>query len=102
MNPFGVSDKNINMIVEVCKKHTIEKIVIYGSRARGDYSRTSDIDIAIYADNLSSKDMNLLRYEISELDIIYKMDIVHVKTLEKHGLIEAIEKEGKVIFASNV
>ncbi|MBB6495997.1 nucleotidyltransferase domain-containing protein [Methanococcus maripaludis] len=46
---FGIDDLKLKSIVEVIKKYSVEKAVIFGSRARGDYKNTSDIDIAIYS-----------------------------------------------------
>lgn len=42
----------IKMIVvqEICllaKKYNVEKVVLFGSRARGDYRRVSDIDLGV-------------------------------------------------------
>ena len=35
-------------IIEIAKKNKIEKIVLFGSRARGDNQPKSDIDLAVY------------------------------------------------------
>jgi len=96
---FGLKEEQLQSIVEVIRKvEKIEKAIIFGSRARGDYQKTSDIDIAIYAPEISSLELNLLRDELEQLDIIYKIDVVDFFNISKQGLIENIKEEGKVIY----
>ncbi|MBA2864042.1 nucleotidyltransferase family protein [Methanococcus maripaludis] len=91
---FGIDDLKLKSIVDVIKKYSVEKAVIFGSRARGDYKNTSDIDIAIYSKDLSDKEINLLTNELYELDIIYKIDLLEYYRLSKNSLKEKIELEG--------
>ena len=44
---FGLDEKLIESIRNISKKYPKNKFVVFGSRARGDYKTTSDIDIAI-------------------------------------------------------
>ena len=46
---YGFSKEIFYIIIDVFKKYSyaIEKVILFGSRARGDFKRTSDIDIAI-------------------------------------------------------
>jgi len=48
MGETGISLQVIDEIVTLAQKHNIEKVVLFGSRARGDYHRASDIDLAVY------------------------------------------------------
>ena len=91
---FGIDDLKLKAIVDVIKKYSVEKAVIFGSRARGDYKNTSDIDIAIYSKELSDKEINLLTNELYELDVIYKIDLLEYYRLSKNSLKEKIELEG--------
>ncbi len=53
------------------------KIVLFGSRARGDFVNTSDVDIGIIiGKNFDGKKLVLLREFIEELNIPYKVEIV--------------------------
>lgn len=47
---LNLDETIINEIIKICKKHeNIEKVLIFGSRARGDNDLKSDIDLAIYS-----------------------------------------------------
>lgn len=96
---YGLRDEQLTVIVETIKTFArIERAVIFGSRARGDYKSTSDIDIAIYGRDLTSTEVNLLRDNLEQLDIIYKFDVVDVYKLTKQKLVENIEQEGIEIY----
>lgn len=41
----GIKQKVIQEILQLAKKNKVEKVVLFGSRARGDYKERSDIDL---------------------------------------------------------
>lgn len=43
----GISKEVLREIRELAVQHQITKVILFGSRARGDYKRTSDIDLAV-------------------------------------------------------
>lgn len=51
MNNTGIKPKVIEEIRTFARKYNIDKVILFGSRARGDYRRTSDIDLAIGENN---------------------------------------------------
>lgn len=99
MNVTGVSDALWDMIINVCTSFSsVKRIIVYGSRARGDYRTGSDIDIAIDAPNMTDAEFSRLWNSLDDLPIIYTMDIVHLQGLKNQPLLEAIAKEGRVIW----
>lgn len=44
----GVDSLVWKEIAEFAKKYNIQKVILFGSRSRGDYHKTSDIDLAVY------------------------------------------------------
>ncbi len=79
----------------------IDKVVIFGSRARGDCGEKSDIDICVYSLEMSDEEFRDLRYEINELPILYKIDIVHFEKINDK-LRENILRDGKLFFVKQV
>lgn len=73
----------------------IDKVVIFGSRARGTCKEKSDIDICIYSLEMSDEEFRDIRYEIAELPILYHIDIVHFQKIDDR-LRENILRDGKL------
>jgi hypothetical protein len=91
---FGLTEEIYNKIKEIIKKFNKYQFKIFGSRARGDYKKNSDIDIAVYGE-ITKEDAFSILNEFDLLDTSYSIDIVFVKDLEKQELIKEIEKYGK-------
>lgn len=76
----------------------IDRVVIFGSRARGEYKKISDIDICIYGSEMSSMDINLVEDELKQLNTPLDFDIVHFERISKEALKCNIEREGVQIY----
>ncbi len=100
MNKFGLSKNNFNKILSVVNKYPY-KFYIFGSRARGDYKKTSDIDIAIKG-KVSAKERAKIWLDFEELDIIYFIDIIYISDIKKKELLRNIEIEGVLINDSEI
>lgn len=71
----GISDRVIGEIQELAKKHDIGKVILFGSRARGDFHKTSDIDLAVsgghipaFALDVDEQTWTLLSFDVVNLD----------------------------------
>ena len=69
------------------------EVYLFGSRARGDASPASDIDLAIVSDQDLSEDLAILREILEESLLPHKVDLVDLK--HAPYLREKVEKEGK-------
>lgn len=94
-------DDVLNQIREVSCNYNIEKVVLFGSRARGDNSEVSDYDIAVYENILSCKDRANFLDDIDELETLKKIDIVFVDDSLEKDFLENIQKEGVTIYEQN-
>lgn len=53
------------------------KIIVFGSRVRGDSCNTSDVDIGLIPDGeIDKKKLLMLKEKIEDLNIPYKVEIV--------------------------
>ncbi len=84
--------EKIQKIVNELKKYTNE-VYLFGSRARGDNLKNSDIDIAINV-NLSFREKRKLKEKIDKLAGIYSVDLVFLDEIN-NDLKSKILKEGK-------
>ena len=90
---YGLSKEVYDKIKKVIENNKEYKIVLFGSRARGDYKETSDIDLAVL-NNISRDEQYRIMNEIDMLEIAYKVDIVFVDSNTKAELIESIKRDG--------
>lgn len=74
----------------------IDKVEVFGSRARGDNKLKSDIDLCVYSLQMSREEFRDLRHEINELPILYYIDIVHFEKISD-ALKENILRDGKLL-----
>jgi predicted nucleotidyltransferase len=98
---FGLSDEDINKINNILKEYPIEKAIIFGSRAKGNYKDGSDIDLAILAD-IKFKELLEIKVRYDELFIPYKLDIIDYKKIKSKELKEHIKRVGKVFYAKSI
>ncbi len=90
---YGLESEVIEQILNIIKKYDEYSFKIFGSRARGDYKKTSDIDIAIF-ENVDEEKEYEIRNEFDKLNIIYKIDLVFVTKKTKKELLNSIKKDG--------
>ena len=102
-NNFGITEKSYALIQETLKKFPeIEKAIIFGCRAMGNYKRGSDIDLVITGrDATGLTALNLSSLLNEELPIPYKFDIISYNQINNKELKKHIDTEGK-IFLKNL
>jgi predicted nucleotidyltransferase len=72
-----------SLIIEFFKEENVI-VILFGSRARGDYSRVSDIDIGILPKNrLDRKKLVLLKEKIDNLNFPYTVDVVDLSKVSE-------------------
>ncbi len=88
----GLGDNLINEIKTMAENYGVDKLVLFGSRARGDYKIKSDIDLAFYGGDSSGfivcldEDVNtLLRFDVVDLNRPIDKDLR--KSIEREGII---------------
>lgn len=83
------------------KRKEIEKIVLFGSRARDDFKESSDIDIAVFGKSWTDTDINITKDELEQnINIPLKFDLINYYSIKKGALKERICQEGRVIYES--
>lgn len=75
--PYGLTEEEIKGIVDVLADDPkVEELILFGSRAKGNYSSGSDIDIAMIGKNLRLNDISKALVSLDELYLPYKLDLV--------------------------
>ena len=90
----GIKSKVLQEIVQLAKENCIEKVILFGSRARGDFKERSDIDLAFHGGNSTN-----FILDVDELtSILLEYDIVDLDKPVRKELLESIKNEGVVLY----
>ena len=96
---FGLTEDLIQKINQVFDSNEkIESVLIYGSRAKGNYREGSDIDLTLKGPRLDHKDLIDTSRKIDELNLPYLFDISISQNLDNPDLIDHIKRIGKVFY----
>jgi predicted nucleotidyltransferase len=96
---FGLSDIDIEKIKNVFGRFPqIEQVIIYGSRAMGNYRPNSDIDLTVKGLSISLDILNKITQNLDDLLLPYLIDISNFKQLDNPEFINHIERVGKVFY----
>ncbi|MCD6584476.1 MAG: nucleotidyltransferase domain-containing protein [Desulfobacteraceae bacterium] len=96
---FGLREEIIQQINDVFAKYLqIEKAVLYGSRAKGNFKNGSDIDLTLKGVGLNLSVINSLLNELDDLLLPYTFDVSVFNQISNVDLIEHIERVGKVFY----
>ena len=97
-----MDDRVLSQINPIFKKYgEIERVVLYGSRAKGNYKPGSDYDITLIGNNISLNILNKISLDIDDLLLPYKFDISIFNHIENIELIEHINRVGIIIFSKD-
>lgn len=95
---YGSSDsirpELLQEIIRYAKQYDVKRLILFGSRARGDYKRTSDIDLAFCGGDASSFTLSVSE----DTDTLLKFDIVNLDKAVQPELLESIQKEGVLLY----
>ncbi len=95
---YGIRINLYNEIINVIKEFGANKIILFGSRARGDFKESSDIDIAIEFLNNNKDNFIKIQTKLEDLNTLYKFDIVDFNSLKEDKFKKEILKDGIVIY----
>lgn len=96
---FGLKQETIGKINSVFAKYPeVEEVVIYGSRAKGNYRNGSDIDITLKGEQLTSQILSRISSDIDDLNTPYMFDISIFHKLHSQDFIEHIIRVGQIFY----
>lgn len=94
MNDFGIGESVLNEIRVLAEKHEIDKVILFGSRARGDNWEKSDIDLAVLGG-----DFNQFSLDVDEETSTLRLfDFVNLSGWVSPALLSEIKKDGIVLY----
>jgi predicted nucleotidyltransferase len=94
---FGISSKNIEILNSVFKKFPqVKRVIIYGSRAKGNFRKNSDVDLVITNSEIDRHDIGKILSEIDDSNFPYLVDLQVLNTIKNRELLDHINRVGKI------
>lgn len=100
--PFGIDNKDVELIVEVLKSNNKVSIaILFGSRALGSFEPGSDVDIAVNGAEIKLNDIIDLKISLDDLSLPFKFDIINLNRISEPALLDHINRVGIDLFKEN-
>ena len=99
---YGLKTSDIERIKSVFANYSeIDKVILYGSRAKGNYQNSSDIDLSIVGDIDLDK---ILKIETILVDLLlpYHIALCVLKKIENSDLLDHINRVGVVFYKNSI
>ena len=94
MPSYGLREDVLSFIRDSAQQNDMEEVILFGSRARGDFSEKSDIDLAVRGNGVH-------RYE-EALDewcpTLLRFDFVNLASNPSEALTTRIQEEGVTLY----
>ncbi len=96
---FGLSDTVIKELQDVFRRYAnIEKVLIFGSRSKGNYRAGSDIDLAVIGKDIDYNQLLNILCEIDDLELLYSVDLLDYQKKKGTPIDDHIDRVGQVFY----
>ncbi|MDE0447940.1 MAG: restriction endonuclease subunit S [Spirochaetaceae bacterium] len=91
----GLKDEHREAIIAgIAANDRVERAVLFGSRATGTNTVSSDVNIALFGDRLTLTDQSRLAAALDEIPMAQEIDLVLYDSIRDHALREQIQRDG--------
>lgn len=96
---YGLKEETVKRINSIFANYEkVEEVVLYGSRAKGNYKSGSDVDLALKGKKLNLKLLNKICLDLDDLLLPYTLDLSIYHHIANPDLIKHIERVGKIFY----
>lgn len=101
MKETGLSQDAREILIDIFSKYPeIDVAILYGSRAKGNFTPRSDIDLVVKG-KISRHTISRILSDLDESDILNSVDLQYYNELKNRDLIGHIDRVGIVIYKKN-
>ncbi len=103
MKDIGLNDNDIKVINNVFENYPqVEKVILYGSRAKGNFKPTSDIDLTLKGEGIELSILFNIENDLDDLMFPQKFDLSIFQKINNLELINHIDRIGISIFEQSI
>ncbi|HBA88260.1 MAG TPA: DNA polymerase III subunit beta [Geobacter sp.] len=99
--PYGLLDRDMMHILDAVKSlPEISQVVLFGSRAKGNFKPASDVDLAIKGSAVTYETaLKLADILNEEKPLPYFFDVIHYEAITETRLLEHIDRVGVILYS---
>ncbi|WP_320172231.1 nucleotidyltransferase domain-containing protein [Maridesulfovibrio sp.] len=92
---FGLKEEVIQRICSIIHSYpSVEKVILFGSRAKGCHNPGSDIDLTLVGDAITSTERDRILLALDDLFLPYIIDLNLLRQITSEDLREHIDRVG--------
>jgi len=96
---FGIGTRWYDSFCNEFQKYpNIEKVLVFGSRARRSHKRFSDIDLCLFGEGLNEQDAQKIKLALEDLLHPYMVDVLSFNTITSSDLKNSILRDGLTFY----
>lgn len=96
---IGIEPEHLKKILGVFRTHPqIKDVLLFGSRANGNYREGSDIDLALKGNKLASQLLTQISMDYDALYLPWKLDVIIYDQIENAELKDHVDRVGVSLF----
>ena len=93
------SEEILKMITVFRFFKEVESVILFGSRAMGNFKRGSDVDLALLGLRVDEKTLFQVHHKLEEETLLpYFFDVLIYEKVTNSDLLKHIDKYGKIIY----
>lgn len=99
MIAFGIKDSSMKILTSIFSNYgQVEEVVLYGSRAKGNFTDRSDVDMVICNSNINRHVLGKILADINNSNFPYTVDIQLLENIKSPSLLEHINRIGQTFY----
>jgi predicted nucleotidyltransferase len=99
MNRFGIQESYLKMLIAIFSAHhQVREVVVYGSRAKGNYTARSDIDMVICNSQIDRHVLGKILLDINDSNFPYTVDLQILENIKNISLLAHISRVGQTFY----
>lgn len=97
---YGLKDEVVEAICKIFRNYPeVERAILYGSRAKGNFKPASDIDLTLEGQSLDLTILNRISWELDDLLLPYTFDLSIYHQLNNPDILDHIRRVGLVFYS---
>jgi uncharacterized protein len=97
--PAGLTETMLSISVRIFRKYpVVREVRLYGSRALGTFTPQSDIDYAVFGDDVDRQTVARMIMDFDDSDIPVEVDLHAVSEIRNDALMDHIQRVGVSVF----